>query len=780
MKQTIKKLIAFLIAFVFAFTGAFMFNGTGTFVYGETGGSSGSQDDTYSQDGGVLAAIGIDTSVMPETYDPDKTTNPYGSDVINLSEMCEMVKIDTTEANTKTYLYGHNKKLDGNYDTLNAAPTQKSVSGPAANAFVAADNCDVNGSGRDSAVAMLYCNYRYDSHLTTNDSGTIFLQIFDPESGRALNEPITVTDNVEAFVNNHVEWNYLAQSQLQIAAGDFDNDTVEEIAVYVPAAEGGAARVAIYDLTNGGNGADPYNKNAWQNVWNYILPKTSAQVVTCDPPHGHSGDQFFYISNFYNNIDLKAGDADNDGSCDLVISYGASSVNDDGLWKQEIERSLASRSVILYGSNGSPAHGVQMLRDSQELQYGDDALIRVSFAFGDLNGDGNEEMIMGGQTQSEQSKNTSRVLAKFDYDPDSGNMITEGTQKLSVVNGQWVTKGEGEHKTTSFASENGWDGYYHCMPAMKTNIAVGKIYGIGSDVKIYMDSVIYSFDSTFDIVDELDDPSPADPNDTSANAKKKGSAVFTDIHGIIDSKDVQLDYYEYGASVENYTASAEDYILVQRVSQEDQTIEANHKYHADAAVLVPVEDENNDEAHTLTVKHNSTLFQHETESGAVTLFPADTDMDSCVASYTGQHEIQYQDPKVLAVIASAPYFKDVADYDESGNMLEDSQTTYGTSTGSEDEYSQNVDYRIGVYSDNDIAFGAWAAGICNFVGLNINADLGYQWSEEFGHSASKTFEVTYGASAGEDQVVLFSTPTDRKSTRLNSSHTDSSRMPSSA
>ena len=59
-----------------------------------------------------------------------------------------------------------------------------------------------------------------------------------------------------------------------------------------------------------------------------------------------------YISNFYNNIDLAAGDADNDGSCDLVISYGASDVNADGEDKREVLRSLASSSVLLFGSNG--------------------------------------------------------------------------------------------------------------------------------------------------------------------------------------------------------------------------------------------------------------------------------------------------------------------------------------------------------------------------------------------------------------------------------------------
>ena len=584
------------------------------------------------------------------------------------------------------------------------------------------------------------------------------MKIYDPVKGTS-SDPFLITDSAEAFNDNLIEWSYQVQSQLQIAAGDFDNDTVDEIAVYVPASTGAAPRVAIYDLTNGVECATPYSKSSWQNSWNYILPKTSAQVVECEAPTGQSGSDRYYISNFYNNIDLAAADADNDGSCDLVISYGASDVDKAAETKQAIQRSLPSRSVILYGSNGDDSHGSQMLRDSQELNYGDDKLIRVSFGFGDLDGDGNEEMIMGGQLQSEQSTNYSRVLGKYDYDADSGDMVCESVQKVNIVDGQWseIEDSDG-HKKKVFASSNGWDGYYHSMPAMNTNVAVGKLFGDQSETRIYMDSVLYSFDSTFSIVDELEDPSLADPNNSESG--KKGSAVFTDMEGMVQQKWTQLDYYEYGASMGNYTGSIEDYLSVQRVSQETRNPDNEVRYHADASVLVPVESDDNDEVHSLERKSNKSETMTCTEAGEVTLIPADTDMDSAVAKYTGQHEITYQDPRVLAVIASAPYFKDVADYDESENMLEDSETSYGESTGKEDEFSQNVTIESGIYTNNTIAFGAKTIWVTDLVGINVNAQLGFQFTEDWGNSTSKDFEVSYSTAAGEDQVVLFSTPTE--------------------
>ena len=41
-------------------------------------------------------------------------------------------------------------------------------------------------------------------------------------------------------------------------------------------------------------------------------------------------------------------------------------------------------------------------------------------------------------------------------------------------------------------------------------------------------------------------------------------------------------------------------------------------------------------------------------------------MDTTILEYTGNHWLTYQDPKVLAVVAAAPYFEDVdiiCDYD---------------------------------------------------------------------------------------------------------------------
>ena len=766
MEGKVKKPIALLTAFMFAFTGVFMFNGVGNTVYADVGPGMEEQDFSYDKGGGALASIGIDTSKAPETYDPDSTDNPYGSDVTTMCRVSELVKIDTTDREddrAASALYGDAAKLDGSYDTMIAKEIDGKVSGLEECAFIAGTGCDVNGAGRDSAAAIVYTNYHHYPSGSTDVDKKIYMKILNPKTNEAT-EPFEIS----SFIDNRLVMNYTIQSQLQIAAGDFDNDTVDEIAVYVPSRDGVVApRIAIYDLTNGADCADPYQNAAWQNAWNYILPKTSAQIVACEPPESQSGtdepaNQRYYMSNFYNNIDLAAGDADNDGSCDLVVSYGASDVDLDALDKKEILRSLPSSSVLLYGSNGSGSHGGQMLKDTQELSYGDEPLIRVSIAFGDLDDDGNEEMLLGGQLQKEQGDNTSRVLGKFIYDKTNDEMDCEITQSMSIVEGSWEPdKDTGEKH---FATSNGWDGYYYSLPLMKTNLAIGHLLGEQSNVRIYMDSVLYSYDDSFKIEDELEDASPLDPE--KPDGEKKGSAVFTDLKGLGEkggdypSKDEQIGYYEYGVSASNYTASEGDYVIVHRTSQSRRKDEGPGRIITDAALLVPVE--NDDDEIVLTVKHDEKEFDSFVKGAPIALFDADTDIDSAVSRYTGKHDIEYSKPKIVAILASAPYFKDVADYDDDGSMLDDSQTTYGESRGNADETSSSFQFEIGLWTNNTWQIGEGVpGGAVTLVGADLNAAAGYCFTHDWGENISIEFDVNYGTSAGENAVVLMSTPIEK-------------------
>ena len=517
MMSKAKPTLIAIAAAVFLFLSGALILGTAIdTAYADVGSIAAGEDITYDKDGGVLSSMGFDTSKMPDDYDPDATTNPYGSDVSTLDEVKEAVFLDMLHwdqgEKPRSFLYGHNKKLNGSYDEFTSGPIMQELDGRyvgvqsdprefiGRGSFVDAAKCDITGDGRDSALAIVYTNYNYDNPADP----FIYLCLYDPATGRRSDSIVVgeFTSNDSDWRYPRVTYSYLVQSQIQVTVGDYDKDSIDEIAVYSPAkSDSDRNAIKFFDLVDGKECKDPFNIGAWQHSWNYMLPRYSEPVV--DVSTGFASELF--TANLYNNIDLASGDADNDGIDDLIVSYGASDTNYHEYAimgsEQVIARSIASKSVLLYGSDDG-----QMLRDSQPISYGDQDLIRVSFAFGDVDADGNEDMFIAGQFQAEQSENVSRALGRYVYDEDSGDMKLESLQDLKVVNGTWSEpNSEGE---VHFYSSNGWDEFYCSAPMMKTNLAIGDILGQDSSTKIYLDSVLYSYENgSYEIVDELEDGS---------------------------------------------------------------------------------------------------------------------------------------------------------------------------------------------------------------------------------------------------------------------------------
>ena len=513
-----KKTLALLCSVLLA--AGWLITGPEKPVYAEVGSVADDGDVTYDKNGDVLSSIGIDTSKMPEDYDPDSTDNPYGSDVKSMNRVSELLVINTNDNGDNAHLYGHNARLDGNIGSLlpTVSPlhtyTRKDTKAAflKAGCFAAASDCDLKGTGRKQSVAVVYTEI---SGILGQRKITLCLRTYDPYNG-TYSDAFELADLSAYYfssLNSPDKLPFVMQSQLQVSCGDYDNDTVDEIAVYVPSSDGSErAKVSVYDLINGKD-SDPYSRDSWMVRWNYALKETPGGIIP--------GLDNRY-KNYYNNVDLTSGDADNDGTDDLIISYGASStgcetsVNSNANYKI-IARSINSESVLLYGSDKG-----QMLKESQVISYGDDPLIRVSFAFGDLDDDGTDELILSGQKKSEQLLNVSRVLGKYIYDGDSHSLKPELIQNMNVVEGS-------RDDDDNFVSSNGWDENYYSSPVMNTNLAVGKFFGPQSQTRIYLDSVLYSYNGSFSIEDELEDTSME--VDSSGHTVPKGSLVFTDIHG---------------------------------------------------------------------------------------------------------------------------------------------------------------------------------------------------------------------------------------------------------
>jgi hypothetical protein len=136
---------------------------------------------------------------------------------------------------------------------------------------------------------------------------------------------------------------------------------------------------------------------------------------------------------------------------------------------------------------------------------------------------------------------------------------------------------------------------------------------------------------------------------------------------------------------------------------------------------------------------------------------ADSDEDSMVATYTGVHNITYQFPKVLAVLASPPYYKDVAAYD-GGDMLNYCSTAYGKSDGEANGHTSTYSSSLGVFLNTE-----W--GIKYLHGI-FNCTAGWAREETWGYDDTREFTISYETTGGEDAVVMYSVPTENYMYRL--------------
>ncbi|MBR4627847.1 MAG: FG-GAP repeat protein [Ruminococcus sp.] len=133
-----------------------------------------------------------------------------------------------------------------------------------------------------------------------------------------------------------------------------------------------------------------------------------------------------------------------------------------------------------------------------------------------------------------------------------------------------------------------------------------------------------------------------------------------------------------------------------------------------------------------------------------------TDNDSFYMSYTGKHWFEYTDPKVLAVLASPPYFKDLLEQDDlSGNYAE-STTAYGSTKGAGSGSSQSNSFSVGAYVsfEQEISFMGFAT-VATFE-AELSTDVSF--TSEYEESVELNYSLEYATSSGADAVVFYSVP----------------------
>ncbi|MBQ0078491.1 MAG: VCBS repeat-containing protein, partial [Eubacterium sp.] len=613
-------------------------------------------DDTETE----LQALGFDTDEMPEGYDEDSDENPNGSEYKTMQEISELL-IAGSDGST---LYGDNGKLEDKYDDFFADKKQRSGIVATNDSFTIAEAGCFDGNGRKNDLA----------YLTIDNANNVNLRIYN-----SRNDSSSEAIKVDQLTDANQKADYM--KSIDLCTGDFDGDNLDEIAVISAGAD---QNVTIYKII--ADNVESNKVSSWKKVWTYSIDTSGIR------PHKP-----------YNSLDLASGDVDGDGTDDLIASWGTVKLISESTGKIDGANTTESKSVILYGEkNGN------MLRKTQKISYGSESLCRVAFTIGDIDENGETEVLLGGSSiEQAVLANDNRTVGCYVYDKGTERLECKQMQTVKVIQG---TKDNSDSSNPNkWVSSNGFDGEYLSLPGMKANISIVQLNGKNEGYLLYLDSVLYKLEDQFTIVDELDD---------------SGKKLHED-----------KPYYEFGAAGAFMAGPATQGVTVNRIVTGNQRYTCDTVYDNGGKTI-----KNN--LDTDTISRNSLLTKGKFFTNI------DTDQDSAVMRYTGRHKMIYSSPRVCAFLASAPYFEDVAEHVDGGSDIKDfSNTAWGSSSSKGDVSGGTCSIAVGPSFTSETF-------------LTSQSELNFSYQHTYTNTTTDydEYAINYSTIAGEDCVVFFSVP----------------------
>ena len=724
---------------------------------------------TGSTDAGrtVFDALGFSTKA-PEGYEQDESLagTPYGKTYTTMAEVDELFTFEPYRVSgakrDTTYhsLYGHDNALQGSVSGTLSNPEQGpvtvkgNINGPIT--LQVEGNFSRDNQGQKKNVAFINMNYvtvdKDTRSKVATDKGALVnfdLGVMNPRTGQSdvfycatqyatdfdssvqASSMLHKYDAVPLYLGNSgdknekkyndastsdeatLEFNaaYTAQNYLELATGDFDGDSIDEIAVYI--GETNNPRVEIWKLQeqdgdgylNPGHYADhdyfdvDTGKRAWKIAWTYPLNQYGSGKVP-------------------NMVSLSAADYDKDGIDDLAVSWGY-------FGSGAIQ---PSRATIMMGADNNK---MMTRKYSFDLKSGGTDIYRASFTAGDVDNDGYNELVMGGSLAN--SDRNSRYLAVYEWNGSGFSIVAEQNFKL-------------------FEEENGvrkWqniknDTAYYSMLFAPANVAVGKFYGIGESPCIYLDSIVIEYGSgSFDILDLM-----------------ASDMVYPDN---------KAQYYvEWGARAADTTGNGQDTLLtmsnvvknpdkVNSVADYMQLAWAS--YYQNQYALSGIRFSKSSDSYAASRVLSKTATYSAADSNflnfaSLSFSLPNTDNDTAILKYTGKHYYTYSDPEVLAVLASPPYYADLANDDDDSQMIE-SSTAYGKSKGSGGGTTHSNSFSVGVYTSWE---KTWSMLGVELASAEAEFSINNTFTWETQKTSSLEYAVEYATMAGVDTVVLYSMP----------------------
>lgn len=653
--------------------------------------------------------------------------------------------------NTGTHSYYETTQTYGKYTHKNyLTGLSDATSDQGVMSDVAAGNFDKNTEGKSAQIAMVYTK-GYSA------TGGLYLKFGDAKGtdekaygnsiellskSKNLGNPNLKLENEDGSASdknaeNFAENPYQLKNYLQVATGDWNGDGVDEVAVYIP--EENNSRIAVYALQR--TEKDAYkNPSNWALAWTYYLKEDNV------------------VSNM---ISLTSGDVDRDGIDDLSCTWG---------YYYGPTQNKGSKAVVMFGGKDK-----EILKRSQQfdISYGSSNIVRASFVFGDI-GTGEDSLILCGQADADlKAGNTySRYVAMYVWD---GKKFATNLEKNFDLFEKDKDNNLVHAEMSGHENSEGKEMFYS-LPLCPANTAIiNKGIKDEGGNKLYFDSLIFSY---------------------TKNGLELSEAW--DIASFMSGKDEdKKEYVEYDGTAGDMTGQTGAGALMTVTQTLSNTAEAIAKYTEQGPVQVPVYErqsyyknwfyklirkkswrtvikkyELKTGSNDINQKYTKTTWgktymviaspsksdnynKAEKVNSSFSLCLANTDNDSSYMNYAGKHYYRYTDPKVLAVLASPPYFKDLLDRDDlSGNYAE-STTSYSSTTGSESGSTGGTTITVGAYVSFEQEISVFGVKIGQTEAEAV-VTSGFTWETEKTSSLEQT--VSYSATSGEDKVALYSIP----------------------
>ncbi len=733
----------------------------------------GSKADAASCEKNTSQSNDKNNTLQSTLYGHDDNSSITAESFLKTKKTQQTISVGKTTSTGNYVQFPVGSKNGDSYDTkgyltgMTNATTDLNDGTDYAMADVAAGHFTDSSDAKSEQVAMVYAG-------DLSASGGLYLRFGDATTGKYGN-PITLLDTSkqignptlkdaaetsgsekteEKLVENFAENPYQLKNYLQVATGDWDNDGMDEVAVYVP--EVGSSRIEIYDLQD--KNVSYNNPSNWRQAWTYYFREGSV------------------VSNM---ISIVSGDVNQDGVDDLACTWG---------YYYGPQQNAGSRAVVMFGSTS--AH---MLQSAQEfpLTYQGSNLVRASFAFGDMTG-GGKTLILAAQADSDlkSGKQNTRYVGLYAWngvtfkDSASKNFDLFSKDK----DGNYIYSAMEGH------TEKGTD-VFRSLPLCPANTAIisrptaGEVdkstsndndkdsdNGKTSDL-LYFDSLVISCDENgLDIKQALDNTA-AMPNEDYVEYDASAGAVTTAVdkdnntagsgtlftltqtmskdteksaEAYTGSGSIQVPVYSTGYYYKNWLhklfKKKSSYTYISGYKTETITTSITEKYNQRTPGTTALS--------TVNLFDGSQPVKTDVNS-SYSLCLANTDDDTSYMTYSGKHYYTYTDPQVLAVLASPPYFSDLLDRDDlSGNYAE-STTSYSSMKGTENGSTSSSTISVGAYVSFEQEFSVFGVKIGS-VEAEAAFTAGFTYETE--HTSSLEQSITYETTSGEDRVAFYSIP----------------------